>query len=81
MDLDNAVIIETFTSRAEAELAAGLLEGEGIEALILADDAGGLYPMLQFIRGVRLLVAREDEAQARDILQARPLEPDPEAAA
>ena len=80
MDLDNAVIIETFTSRAEAELAAGLLEGEGIEALILADDAGGLYPMLQFIRGVRLLVAKEDAAQAREILH-QPLEPDPEEAA
>jgi len=81
MDLDDAVVIEKFTSRAEAELAAGLLESEGIEALILADDAGGLYPMLQFIRGVRLLVAQEDELQAREILSARPLEPDPEDAA
>jgi hypothetical protein len=81
LDLDDAVIIETFTSRAVAELAAGLLESEGIEALILADDAGGLYPMLQFIRGVRLLVAKEDEAQAREILQAQPLDPGPEEAA
>jgi len=81
MDLNNAVIIETFTNRLTAEMAAGLLESEGIEALVLADDAGGLYPMLQFIRGVRLLVAKEDELQAREILSARPLEPDPEEAA
>ncbi len=81
MNLDDAIILETFSSRAEAELAAGLLESEGIEALVLADDAGGLYPMLQFIRGVRLLVAREDEAQAREILEAQPLDPDPEDAA
>ncbi len=81
MDLNDALIIGTFSSRAEAELAAGLLESEGIEALILADDAGGLYPMLQFIRGVRLLVAKEDELQAREILAAQPLEPDPEDAA
>lgn len=69
MNLDDAVVIEKFTSRIEAEMAAGLLESEGIEALVLADDAGGFYPMLQFIRGVRLLVAPEDEAQAREILQ------------
>ncbi len=70
MNLDNAVILETFPNRISAEMAAGLLESEGIEALVLADDAGGAYPMLQFIRGVRLLVAPEDEAQAREILAA-----------
>ncbi len=37
-------------------MAAGLLESEGIEALVLADDAGGTWPSLQFIRVVRLLV-------------------------
>jgi hypothetical protein len=53
-----------------AELAAGLLEAEGVEALVLADDAGGNYPMLQFVRGVRVLVAAEDEARARELLAA-----------
>lgn len=70
MNLDDAIILETFASRIEAELAAALLEGEGIEALIMADDAGGAYPALQFVRGVRLLVASEDEARAREILKA-----------
>jgi hypothetical protein len=71
MNLNNAVVIETFTSRAVAELAAGLLESEGIEALVMADDAGGAYPVLQFVRGVRLLVAAEDEARAREILSCQ----------
>ncbi len=70
MNLDDAVLLETFPNRILAELAAGLLEGECIEALIMADDAGGAYPALQFVRGVRLLVAQEDEAQAREILAA-----------
>jgi len=70
MNLDDAVILETFPNRISAEMAAGLLESEGIETLVLADDAGGAYPMLQHIRGVRLLVAPEDEAQAREILAA-----------
>lgn len=70
MNLDDAVVLETFPNRISAEMAAGLLESEGIEATIMADDAGGAYPMLQFIRGVRLLVAPEEEARAREILAA-----------
>jgi hypothetical protein len=70
LNLDDAVVLETFYNRIEAEMAAGLLESEGIEALVMADDAGGTYPMLQFIRGVKLMVAAEDEAEAREILAA-----------
>ena len=70
MNLDDAIVLETFPNRISAEMAAGLLESEGIETIVLADDAGGNYPMLQFIRGVRLLVAPEDAAQAREILAA-----------
>ena len=76
MNLDDAIVLETFASRIEAEMAAGLLESEGVEAMVMADDAGGAYPMLQFIRGVRLMVYREDEARAREILRdmAEPVE-------
>jgi predicted Fe-Mo cluster-binding NifX family protein len=70
LDLDNAVVLETFYNRIEAEIAAGLLESEGIETMVMADDAGGTYPMLQFIRGVKLMVAPEDKARAREILEA-----------
>jgi hypothetical protein len=76
LNLDDAVVLETFYSRIEAEMAAGLLESEGIPAMVLADDAGGAYPMFQFIRGVRLMVAAEDAYRAREILKAmeEPLE-------
>jgi len=70
LNLDDAVVLETFPNRMIAEMAAGLLASEGIEALVMADDAGGAYPMLQFIRGVRLLVAPEDRYRAREILAA-----------
>ena len=59
MNCDDAIVLETFSNRIEAEMAAGLLESEGIEAMVMADDAGGTYPMLQFIRGVRLMVYKE----------------------
>ncbi|HZE21939.1 MAG TPA: DUF2007 domain-containing protein [Desulfobaccales bacterium] len=70
MDLDDAVVLETFYNRIEAEIAAGLLESEGIETMVMADDAGGTYPMLQFLRGVKLMVAAADKARAREILEA-----------
>ncbi len=69
MNLDDAVVLQTFPSRLEAEMAAGLLESEGIEARVMADDAGGAYPPLQFVRGVRLLVAAEDRYRAQEILK------------
>ncbi len=80
MNRDDAIVLETFSNRIEAEMAAGLLEAEGIEAMVVADDAGGAYPMLQFVRGVRLLVDQEDEARAREVLaaMAQPVEPLPE---
>jgi hypothetical protein len=70
LNLDDAVVLETFSNRIEAEMAAGILEAEGIEAMVMADDAGGTYPMLQFIRGVKLMVAAADEARAKEILAA-----------
>lgn len=70
MDLDDAILLKTYPSRIEAEMAAGLLEGEGVPVLIMADDAGGAYPPLQFIQGVRLLVAAADAYRAREILKA-----------
>jgi len=48
LNLDDAITLETFPNRISAEMAAGLLESEGIETLVLADDAGGAYPMLQY---------------------------------
>ena len=42
MNLDDAIVLETFSSRIEAEMAAGLLESEGVPAMVMADDAWGL---------------------------------------
>ncbi len=68
MSRDEAVVVERFLNRLEADMAAALLEAEGIQAFVSADDAGGAYPPLQYIRGVRLLVFPEDEDRARQIL-------------
>jgi predicted Fe-Mo cluster-binding NifX family protein len=78
MNLEDAIVLETFPNRIAAEMAAGLLESEGVQALVVADDAGGAYPSLQFIRGVRLMVAAEDAYRAREILKAMEEAADPE---
>ncbi|MFW6127055.1 MAG: DUF2007 domain-containing protein [Thermodesulfobacteriota bacterium] len=68
MTQGDTVVVEKFSTRLEAEMAAGLLESEGIQAFVSADDAGGTYPPLQYLRGVRLIVFPEDEPRAREIL-------------
>jgi hypothetical protein len=51
-------------------MVAGLLQSEGVEARVVYDDCGGIYPQLRFSQGVRVMVYREDEDQARKILKA-----------
>ena len=63
------VPVAIVTSRVEAELIVGLLRSGGLRAALAADDAGGQEPQLQ-LQGVRVLVARSDEAAARQLLDA-----------
>jgi hypothetical protein len=60
--------IKTFNSRQEAEIVKSLLASWGIDALILADDQGGLQPALSFTRGVDLKVHDDDAKIAVKIL-------------
>ena len=63
------VPVAVVPSRIEAELILGMLRSNGLNAVLSADDAGGQEPPLQ-IQGVRVLVARSDEALARRLLAA-----------
>jgi hypothetical protein len=55
-------------STLEAQFIVGMLESNGIEAQTSADDAGGQEPQWQLTQGVRVLVAGEDEEQARQLI-------------
>jgi len=66
---DDAIVLETFPNYAAAELTAGLLKSEGVEARVVYDDGGGMYPSLRLTHGVRVMVYRQDEARAREILR------------
>ena len=66
-DENAPVSVAVVTSQAEAELIVGLLRSNGLRAAISADDAGGQQPELQ-LQGVKVLVRRADEAEARHVL-------------
>ncbi len=63
------VVVARCTNRAEAEIIKGALEGDGIRAVIFADDCGGVRPELQLTSGVRILVAAPDAPRAREVLE------------
>jgi len=67
MTEDAPVAVAVVTSQFEAELIAGLLQSNGLDAAVSADDAGGQEPQLQ-LQGVRVLVSPADAVAARQIL-------------
>ena len=66
---DALVVVHTYAYRHEAELGKSILEANSVQAVISADDLGGLQPMLGAgTGGVRLLVRRSDERKAKKVL-------------
>lgn len=66
------VCLKSYLHRHEAELHKGILKTEGIEAFILADDCGGMYPSLSLGgEGLRLMVRKEDLTIASKILEEK----------
>ena len=61
------VVLQTFPNRIEADMAEGALRASEIDAMVSADDAGGVEPGL-WMQGIRLLVWQEDADRAREVL-------------
>jgi hypothetical protein len=69
VDRIDLVVVRTFGSTMDAELAKSALEAADIESLIQADDCGGMRPHLLLVwQGARLLVRAEDAERAATIL-------------
>jgi hypothetical protein len=64
-----AVLVAIVTSRAEAELIAGMLRDNDLSAVVSTDDAGGQDPALQ-VQGVRVLTVASDAPAAIRLLAA-----------
>ncbi len=61
------VPVAAFATRLDAETAQRLLASFGIRSIVQADDAGGAYGVT--FGGARVLVQREDVAEAREALR------------
>ena len=68
MDDEKLVAVGSYPNKIEAEIAQGALEAADIDAMVSADDAGGLQPGLWLGEGVRVLVRAEDAERAKEIL-------------
>lgn len=67
---DHQVVLKTYITEIEADMDRGRLESAGIDAMITSDDCGGMRPHLAYSLGVKLLVAREDQGRAKELLGA-----------
>ncbi len=67
--MSGLVTVARFSDRFQAEQAQQYLAGQGIQAMVQADDAGGALAGLSLSsRGVRLRVREEDAGRAREAL-------------
>ena len=64
------VVIRSYRSELEAQLAQVVLEAHGIPSMLLRDDMGGMQPTLTALSGVRLLVRHEDAVEAIQVLDS-----------
>jgi hypothetical protein len=68
VNFSGLITVSTFRLAAEAEIAKGILDEAGIESMIRADNAGGMYPAMS---GAELLVRLADADRAHEALQRR----------
>jgi hypothetical protein len=69
MDDAKLVVVNSYGTRAEAELAKGALEAADIPAMIQADTVGGMREHIAWSAGgFQVLVSEEDADAAREVL-------------
>ncbi len=66
---EGPLVVATFALPTEAEMARGLLESNGIQALLRDEGLVGVHPWLSnAVGGVKVVVPAEDAERAREIL-------------
>ncbi|MEI6092185.1 MAG: DUF2007 domain-containing protein [bacterium] len=64
--------LQSFSTRAEAELVCSLLRDEGIACIIKSDDCGGMRPNLAFATGgSQIYVDEKDYSKATQLLNPK----------
>jgi hypothetical protein len=68
MKVSDVVVVSTYRSVADAQIAKGILDEVGIESMIRSDNAGGMYPAMA---AAELLVRADDVQRANGALNRR----------
>jgi hypothetical protein len=70
MQEDALCVIRTFSRDLDARLAESVLEANGIESIIIGDNAAGMLPYLNALHPIRLAVKESDVEEALALLDA-----------
>ena len=76
---DGLFVIRTFSRDLDARLAEAVLEANGIESIVVSDNAAGMLPYLDALHPIRLMVKEDDVEDAVSLLDGggRPPESGP----
>ncbi len=75
-DTEQTVVVATYASRRNAEIARDYLIAADIQSFVSADDAGGMHPQLQRPHGVKVITMEEGAEQAHEELASADLLPE-----
>jgi hypothetical protein len=70
MERGGLFIIRTFSRDIDARLAEAVLDANGIESIIVGDNAAGMLPYLNALHPIRLAVNEADVEDAISLLDA-----------
>lgn len=76
LDAEETVVVATYSTRRDAEMAKDRLAEAEIQSFITADDAGGMHPQMQAPHGVKLLVLQRAAERAHEVLADAALLPE-----
>ena len=80
MEHPKLVVVQSYGTRPEAELAKTALESAGIDAMIQADSVGGMREHMAWsAEGFQVLVREDDATEARGVLTPPAVAPTNEA--
>ena len=75
-DTEQTVVVATYSSRRNAEIARDYLIAADIQAFVSADDAGGMYPQMQRPHGVKVMTLDRASERAYAELEGADLLPE-----
>lgn len=66
--MDDLATVAVYSTRSDAEIVRARLVSDGIGAIVVADDEGGLNPGFYSNYGVRVVVGAAELSRAREVL-------------